>query len=127
MFHGGNVDCRFEGTEGRSINVSRNGISSTPASILTTPLTDRDFHLPNVGNSHKQNWLDCIRSLHRLVGRIEIAPRPGNQASNIGQPVAASADPDPCARNSVINAEANAANRRTRPGHRGTGDVGQTF
>jgi predicted dehydrogenase len=85
MFHGGPVDCRFEGTEGR-IDVSRGGISSMPASILQTPLGERDFHLPVVGNNHRQNWIDCIRSRRRPVADVEIGARSAQvcQLGNIG-------------------------------------------
>ena len=39
MFHGGNVDCRFEGTEGRVIEAGlRPYLRSTPAEIVRTPL-----------------------------------------------------------------------------------------
>jgi predicted dehydrogenase len=85
MFHGGPTDCRFEGTEGR-IDVSRSGISSMPASILQTPLGERDFHLPAVGNNHRQNWIDCIRSRRRPVADVEIGARSAQicQLANIG-------------------------------------------
>jgi predicted dehydrogenase len=74
MFHGGPIDCRFKGTEGR-IDVTRGGIRSSPASILQTPLSERDFHLPVVGNNQRQNWLDCIRSRRRPVADVEIGAR----------------------------------------------------
>jgi predicted dehydrogenase len=109
MFHGGNVDCRFEGTEGRSINVSRGGISSTPAAILTTPLTDRDFHLPNVGNSHRQNWIDCIRSRNRPVADVEIGARSAQvcQLANIGYQLRRRLTWDPAREEFRDDAEAN--------------------
>jgi len=85
MFHGGPSDCTFEGADGR-IDVGRSGIRSTPASILQTPLTERDFHLPNVGNNHRQNWLDCVRSRQRPVADVEIGARSAQicQLANIG-------------------------------------------
>jgi predicted dehydrogenase len=109
MFHGGPSDCRFEGTEGRRIDVSRGGISSTPASILTTPLTDRDFHLPNVGNSHKQNWLDCIRSRNRPVADVEIGARSAQvcQLANIGYQLRRRLTWDPVREEFREDAEAN--------------------
>ena len=53
---------------------------------LQTPLAERDFHLPNVGNSHQQNWLDCIRSRDRPVADVEIGARSAQvcQLGNIG-------------------------------------------
>jgi predicted dehydrogenase len=85
MFHGGPVDCRFEGADGR-IDVSRGSIASMPAEILRTPLSDRDFHLPVVANNHRQNWLDCIRSRQRPVADVEIGAKSAQicQLGNIG-------------------------------------------
>src|SRR3712207_7983194 len=57
---GGPSGCTFEGTDGR-IYVDRGRIESTPANILQEPLGERDFRLPNVGTSHRQNWIDCIK------------------------------------------------------------------
>ncbi len=85
MFHGGPSGCTFEGADGR-IYVDRGRIESTPASILQQPLTERDFHLPAVGNNHRQNWLDCIRSRRRPVADVEIGARSAQvcQLGNIG-------------------------------------------
>jgi predicted dehydrogenase len=85
MFHGGPSGCTFEGTDG-TIYVDRRGIESTPKSILEQPLTDRDFRLPNIGASHKQNWLDCIKSRQRPVADVEIGARSAQvcQLGNIG-------------------------------------------
>jgi len=77
--------CTFEGADGR-IYVDRGGIQSTPATILQTPLGDRDFRLPDVGNNHRQNWLNCIRSRQRPVADVEIGARTAQvcQLANIG-------------------------------------------
>jgi predicted dehydrogenase len=85
MFHGGRSGCTFEGTEG-TLYVDRGTIQSTPETILRTPLTDRDFHLPAAPNSHKQNWLDCVRSRRRPVADVEIGARSAQvcQLGNIG-------------------------------------------
>jgi predicted dehydrogenase len=85
MFHGGDVDCRFEGADGR-IDVRRGGIASTPDTILRTPLGERDFHLPAVGNNHRQNWIDCIRTRRRPVADVEIGARSAQvcHLANIG-------------------------------------------
>lgn len=85
MFHGGPSGCTFEGTEG-TIYVDRKGTESTPQTILETPLEDKDFHLPQVGTSHKQNWLDCIRSGEKPVADVEIGARSAQvcQLANIG-------------------------------------------
>jgi predicted dehydrogenase len=85
MFHGGPSGCTFEGTEG-TIYVDRKGIESTPKSILEWPLTEKGFHLPVVGPSHKQNWLDCIRTGEKPVADVEIGARSAQvcQLANIG-------------------------------------------
>jgi predicted dehydrogenase len=113
MFHGGPSDCRFEGTEGR-IDVSRGGISSTPASILQTPLGERDFHLPDVGNNQRQNWLDCIRSRRRPVADVEIGARSAQvcQLANIGYRLRRMLRWDPARMEFVDNMEANALRSR---------------
>ena len=109
MFHGGSVDCRFEGTEGRVIEAGRSYFRSTPAEIAQTPLAAGDFHLPNVGNSHKQNWLDCIRSRNRPVADVEIGARTAQvcQLANIGYQLRRMLRWDPMREEFVDNAEAN--------------------
>ena len=85
MFHGGPSGCTFEGADG-SIYVDRSGIQSTPRTILETPLGERDFRLPDVGNNHHRNWLDCIRTRRRPVADVEIGARSAQvcQLGNIG-------------------------------------------
>ena len=46
-------------------------VGAAQLTILQQPLTDRDFQLPNVGNNHRQNWLDCVRSRQRPVADRE--------------------------------------------------------
>lgn len=85
MFHGGPSGCTFEGADG-TIYVDRSGIQSTPRAILEQPLGERDFRLPNVGNNHRQNWLDCIRTRRRPVADVEIGAKTAQvcQLGNIG-------------------------------------------
>jgi predicted dehydrogenase len=85
MFHGGPSGCTFEGTEG-TISVDRGRLASTPAAILQQPLGERDFHLPAIGTSHRQNWLDCVRARRRPVADVEIGARTAQvcQLANIG-------------------------------------------
>jgi predicted dehydrogenase len=108
MFHGGPSDCRFEGADGR-IDVGRSGISSTPATILQTPLGERDFHLPAVGNSHRQNWIDCIRSRQTPVADVEIGARSAQvcHLANIGYQLRRVLRWDPVREEFIDNAEAN--------------------
>jgi predicted dehydrogenase len=109
MIHGGNVDCRFEGTEGRVIEAGRGYLRSTPAEIVRTPLGERDFHLPDVGNDHRQNWIDCVRSRRRPVADVEIGARTAQvcQLANIGYQLRRMLRWDPQREEFVDNAEAN--------------------
>jgi predicted dehydrogenase len=108
MFHGGPSGCTFEGTEGR-IYVDRGRIESTPATILQQPLTARDFHLPSVGNNHRQNWLDCVRSRRRPVADVEIGARSAQvcQLANIGYQLRRALRWNPEREEFVDDAEAN--------------------
>ena len=108
MFHGGPSGCTFEGADG-SIYVDRNVLRSTPAAILETPLGERDFRLPVVGTSHRQNWLDCIRSRQRPVADVEIGARSAQicQLGNIGYQLRRMLRWDPRREEFVDNAEAN--------------------
>ena len=108
MFHGGPTDCRFEGADG-VIEVFRGGIRSTPATILQTPLGERDFHLPAVGNNHKQNWLDCIRTRRRPVADVEIGAKTAQvcQLAAIGYQLRRRLTWDPAREEFADNAEAN--------------------
>ncbi len=108
MFHGGPSGCTFEGTEG-TIYVDRKGIESTPKSILETPLGAKDFHLPEVGPNHKQNWLDCIRTGGRPVADVEIGARTAQvcQLANIGYRLRRSLRWNPAKEEFPNDAEAN--------------------
>jgi predicted dehydrogenase len=114
MFHGGPSGCTFEGADG-SIYVDRGVIRSTPATILQQPLADRDFHLPNIGNSHMRNWLDCIRTRRRPVADVEIGARSAQvcQLGNIGYQLRRMLRWDPQREEFADNAEANRLRSRT--------------
>ena len=117
MFHGGPIDCRFEGADGR-IDVGRGGISSTPAAILQQPLGERDFHLPAVAANHRQNWLDCIRTRRQPVADVEIGARSAQvcHLANIGYQLRRMLRWDPVREEFVDNAEANRLRyRENRP------------
>ena len=108
MFHGGPIDCRFEGADGR-IDVGRGGISSTPAAILQQPLGERDFHLPAVPANHRQNWLDCIRTRRQPVADVEIGARSAQvcHLANIGYQLRRVLRWDPAREEFIDNSEAN--------------------
>ncbi|MSR67128.1 MAG: twin-arginine translocation signal domain-containing protein [Pedosphaera sp.] len=71
MIHGGPNGCTFEGTEG-TLYVDRGKIESNPATILTESPGAKAFKLPDIGTSHRRNWLDCIRSRKRPVADVAI-------------------------------------------------------
>jgi len=108
MFHGGPSGCTFEGADG-SIYVDRSVLRSTPEAILQQPLGERDFRLPNVGTSHRQNWIDCIRSRRRPVADVEIGARSSQicQLGNIGYQLRRMLRWDPRREEFIDNAEAN--------------------
>jgi predicted dehydrogenase len=108
MFHGGPSGCTFEGADGQ-IYVDRGVLRSTPATILQTPLGERDFHLPDVGRSHIQNWLNCIRNRQRPVADVEIGCRTAQvcQLANIGYQLRRMLRWNPEREEFVDNAEAN--------------------
>ncbi|MBI3407446.1 MAG: Gfo/Idh/MocA family oxidoreductase [Planctomycetes bacterium] len=108
MFHGGPSGCTFEGTEG-AIYVDRGVLRSTPATILQQPLGERDFHLPDVGNNHLQNWLDCMRTRRRPVADVEIGAKSAQvcQLANIGYQLCRPLRWNPQREKFADNAEAN--------------------
>jgi predicted dehydrogenase len=73
MFHGGPSGCTFEGEAG-TIYVDRGKLESTPAEIITEPLTDdvqRVYH----STDHRRNWLECIRSRKQPICDAEVGHR----------------------------------------------------
>jgi predicted dehydrogenase len=67
------ADCVFEGTEGM-ILVSRDGISSRPASILEEPLGESARRvLPS--DNHHQNWLESMRRGEPCICPAEVGHR----------------------------------------------------
>lgn len=108
MFHGGPSGCTFEGADG-TIYVDRGGIQSTPRTILEQPLGERDFRLPDVGNHHQRNWLDCIRTRRRPAADVEIGARSSQvcQLGNIGYWLRRRLRWDPAREEFMGDAEAN--------------------
>jgi predicted dehydrogenase len=114
MFHGAdNVpkgmqnDCVFEGTDG-TIYVGRGGIGSNPATILTTPLADGGFRA-YPSNSHRKNWLDCIRTKKDTICTAEIGHRSATvcHLANIGYRLRRALRWDPAQEQFLDDAEAN--------------------
>ena len=84
MTHGGPTDCVFVG-EGGKLEVSRGHIKSDPASILETPLGEKDVKLDR-GNSQHRNWIECVRNRKDPICTVEIGHRSASicHLANIG-------------------------------------------
>ena len=61
-------DVIFYGDEG-TLFVDRRGITANPKSAIR-PLGKDDWRLPEIGRSHRRNWIDCIRSRKRPVADV---------------------------------------------------------
>jgi len=62
-------DCVFYGSEG-TLYVDRSGIDANPKTTITSPFGKDAWHLPEIGKSHRRNWLDCIRSRKKPVADV---------------------------------------------------------
>jgi len=62
-------DCVFYGSEG-TIFVARGGISADPKTAVNSSFGKNDWRLPNIGKSHRRNWIDCIRSRNKPVADV---------------------------------------------------------
>ena len=80
----GTPDCSFIGADG-TINATRGGISSNPASILKEPIEDGDHHVYPSSNHHG-NWIECIKNRKDTICTAEIGHRSATicHLANIG-------------------------------------------
>jgi len=62
-------DVIFYGDEG-TLFVDRRGITANPKSAVDSPFGPKDWRLPDIGPSHRRNWIDCIRSRKRPVADV---------------------------------------------------------
>ena len=62
-------DVIFYGTEG-TLYVDRRGITANPKSAVNSAFGKNDWRLPDIGRSHRRNWIDCIRSRKRPVADV---------------------------------------------------------
>ena len=62
-------DCVFYGSEG-TLYVDRRGIDANPKKAITSPFGKDAWRLPEIGKSHRRNWIDCIRSRKRPVADV---------------------------------------------------------
>lgn len=102
----------FVGSSG-TIFVDRGKITSTPEEIAKTPLEDKDVHLYD-SRSHRQNFIDCIKSRKLPICDVEIGHRSatachlGNIAARLGRKITW----DPAAEKMVGDDEAQAMTSR---------------
>ena len=79
----------FEGTEGW-VHVNRGFIDAHPKSLLTSVIRPGEIHLYQ-SNSHKGNWLECVRTRRTPIAPVEIGHRScsvcilGNIAMRLGR------------------------------------------
>lgn len=112
VFHGGDIDCHFFGTEGE-ITVSRGEITAKPANLLDLPLTEKD-HRVMPSNNHMRNWLDAVKARTQPICTAEIGHRSATvcHLANIGYKLRTKLTWDPVKEEFVGNAEANALRSR---------------
>ncbi len=116
MFHGGEADCVFVGTEG-TIRVSRGKIESDPAEILKTPIGAKEFHVYPSSN-HRKNWIECVRSRKQTICPAEVGHRSATicHLGNIGYQLRRTLKWDPVKEQFVDDAAANKlTTREPRP------------
>lgn len=84
MFHGGEADCVFVGSEG-TIRASRGKIESDPADLVKQPIGEKEWHC-YPSNNHRRNWLDCVKSRKQPICTAEIGHRSATicHLANIG-------------------------------------------
>jgi predicted dehydrogenase len=108
IVHGGPSGITFEGASGK-LFVGRGRIESDPAGVLAEPQGAGEFRLPEIGNSHKRNWLDCIRSRAKPVADVGVGASTSILCSlaNLGYQLRRSLKWDPKAERFVGDADAN--------------------
>jgi predicted dehydrogenase len=71
IVHGGPSGITFEGALGK-LFVDRSKIECEVAGVLEERQGAGEFQLPEIGTSHKRNWLDCIRNRARPVADVGV-------------------------------------------------------
>lgn len=84
LFHGGNIDCVFEGSDG-VVNVSRGMLATKPATILMDKLPENAWRC-YASTNQKWNWLECVRSKKQAICPAEVGHRSASicHLANIG-------------------------------------------
>lgn len=112
MFHGGPSGCTFEGTKG-TIYVDRGKLTSTPGTILETPLGDEARRvMPS--NNHVRNWLDAVKKREDPICSAETGHRTATvcHLANIGYKLRRPLRWDPSSEKFLDDDEANALRTR---------------
>ncbi len=112
MYHGGPVDCLFEGTDG-VVKVSRGSLATEPEQRLKEPLPEGGFRC-YPSNDHRKNWVECIKSRKPTICPAEVGHRSATvcHLTNIGYWLRRPLQWDPVKEQFVGDAEANQLLRR---------------
>jgi predicted dehydrogenase len=107
MFHGGEADCVFVGTDG-TVLASREYLKTKPEGILKEPIGEKDFHVYPSSN-HGRNWLECVRSRKPCICPAEVGHRSATvcHLGNIGYRLRRTLTWDPAQERFVDDDEAN--------------------
>ncbi len=110
-------DCVFYGSEG-TIFVARGGISADPKTAVNSSFGKNDWRLPDIGKSHRRNWIDCIRSRKKPVADVSYGAHTSIVCSlaNIGYQLRRELDWNPENYHFGGDKEANALANRTGRG-----------
>jgi predicted dehydrogenase len=110
-------DCIFYGSEG-TIFVARGGISADPKTAVNSSFGKNDWRLPDIGKSHRRNWIDCIRSRKKPVADVSYGAHTSIVCSlaNIGYQLRRELDWNPENYHFGGDKEANALANRTGRG-----------
>jgi len=108
-------DVIFYGSEG-TLYVDRRGITANPKSAVTSPFTGKDWRLPDIGQSHRRNWIDCIRSRKRPVADVSCGAHTSILCSlgNLGYQLRRELEWDPA--RYIFKGDKEANNLISRPG-----------
>jgi predicted dehydrogenase len=107
MFHGGEADCVFVGTDG-TVLASREYLRTKPEGILKEPIGEKDFHV-YPSSDHRRNWLECVRSRKACICPAEVGHRSATicHLGNIGYRLRRTLTWDPVQERFVDDDEAN--------------------
>ena len=96
--------------------ICRRRITANPKSAVTSPFTGKDWRLPDIGRSHRRNWIDCIRSRKRPVADVSFGAHSSVLCSlgNLGYQLRRELEWDPA--RYIFKGDKEANNLISRPG-----------